>query len=189
MHCAWINVSFHGYWTLQLTTYVRRGLKRKSDKRYVRLTWFSSNRWRCPIRFRWTPINQSCDCFFFLFVILIYASVTKTSLRNHTVSLVAASPTRYPGPLHCSNMHKPTENSPHSHTKPDLSIFPGQRWFQGFLSVDISGRRSAFTAPCLSLSLSHRAAKMTEAGNHMRLVQRARQSPSFTQGTLTTLDP
>lgn len=29
------------------------------------------------------------------------------------------------------------------------------------------------------VSLSHRAAKMTEAGNHMRLVQRARQSPSF----------
>lgn len=142
-------------------------------------------------------INQSCDCFFLLLLllILIYASVAKTSLRNHNVSLVAASPTRHPGPLHCSNMQKPTENSPHSHAEPDLSIFPGQRWFQGFLSVDISGRRSAFIAPRLSLSLplslslSHRAAKMTEAGDHMRLVQLARQSPSFTQGTRTTPDP
>lgn len=34
------------------------------------------------------------------------ATAATTSLRNHNVSLVAASPTRNPGPLHCSDEQK-----------------------------------------------------------------------------------
>ncbi len=60
-------------------------------------------------------------------IFLIYATVAKTSLRYHNVSLVAASPTRHPGPLYsvamCGRKKKHRQKiSPHSHTKPDLSI-------------------------------------------------------------------
>lgn len=64
-------------------------------------------------------------------LILIYATVAKTSLRNHNVSLVAASPTRHPGPLSLCKKKKEKKNrkeySPHLYMKPHLYIFPGKK--------------------------------------------------------------
>lgn len=82
----------------------------KKKKGSVQLTWgfffFPGNRWRCLLRCPWTPIPP-CDGICIL--ILIYAAVAKTSLRNHNVSLVAASPTRHPGPLLSGDVQKARE--------------------------------------------------------------------------------
>lgn len=64
----------------------------------MRLTWFSGNRWGClidppPFLLLSSPLTP----FSFHFILVEYRS-----LRNHNKSLVAASPTRHPGPLqHC----------------------------------------------------------------------------------------
>lgn len=94
--------------------------------------------------------------FFFLF--LIYATVAKTSLRYHNVSLVAASPTRHPGPLYsvamCTKKRKKKTDRKTARTRTRNQICPyflGSGRFQGFLSVDISGRGSGFAAPRPSL--------------------------------------
>lgn len=128
---------------------IMRHCKRKSETRSVGLPDFLVTGGDALLVVSlWTPNPHVTGL-----LISVYATAAKTSLRNHNVSLVAASPTRHPGPLHCRNVQKKRQkNSPHSHRKQDLSIFPGQRRFQGFLTVDISGTASSFTAPCLSLS-------------------------------------
>lgn len=105
------------------------------------------------------------------FLILIYAAVAKTSLRNHNVSLVAASPTRHPGPLLCSDVQKPTENHPALAQKTRFVHISWAAADSGTpLRRYLRQRRRVRLRSSASVSASHRAAKMTEAGNHMRLV-------------------
>ena len=137
--------------------------------------------------------------------------------RNHNVSLVAASPTRHPGPLTilCGAVHVEKKKkrrrqhrevkTSHKHTRTgrktqDLSIF----LFFFFLcvcvswaAVRVSGipllRRHLWqrVRPLGSVSASHRAAKMTEArGREITCGGfNARVNPlGLTRGTRATLD-
>lgn len=102
----------------------------------------------------WTSIPRETG-----FLMSVYATAAQTSLRNHNVSLVAASPTRHPGPLHCSNVQKPREKQPglahatrsvHISRAAAVSGIPRRRHLW---------QRVRFHSS-VSVSLSHRAAKM-----------------------------
>lgn len=108
---------------------------------------------------------------------------SQTSPRNHNVSLVAASPTRHPGPLLCGCVRKRAERNGKKKDKKKPrwlsraerlriswaaagSRTPLRRWLRRRLRV----RRSASASP------SHRAANTTEAGNHTRLCAFSRRT-------------
>jgi len=74
---SWLMLYFMGVWhNNQLPTSVlhciMRQCKCKSDRRFVRLTWFPGNRWRCLIRSLCTPILHVTAL-----LILIYATFLK----------------------------------------------------------------------------------------------------------------
>lgn len=93
------------------------------------------------------------------FLISVYATAAKTSLRNHNVSLVAASPTRHPGPLHCSNVQKPTGNQSVLAQKTRFVHISWAAAVSGIPHRRHLWQRVQFHSS-VSVSLSHRAAKM-----------------------------